>query len=959
MNKVFKVVYNHITKIKSAASELAKGGVQVGVVCATLLPVAGTAFAAELEVGEMNVENYYGGVWAGNQYTSNSSEWHPVYNDITANIDLTQHRVIAADLIIPGENPVNIVTEGASITLKNNNIEHGEIAGFIYDKNAAIPTFGLNDSITSGGYNITLDNITGSATVYGNVIRGAAGDITTATNNIHICNSTLGSLRGSYVAYSGSDGGQINMGGNNIEIHGSQDEYSRPNVYGVDIQLTSTSSNGYVSAIHTGNNNIKIMDGAQINNVSFSNISADGRDADYNPTMKVGVIDLGSSSLLVSNSTVFWIFDDHISNLVDGTIIIGGNDNIVVKNSDIGAGISAGYGDDVIDVSDSRIDYHIDSGPGDDNITFKNSSTQVIFGEGGDDQITIEGSSSVSGTISGNRYKDDGNTPGEINSLVFKNTTFSSQKYTDIYYFAKVDLIEGTQFTLNKDLDLGKYTGFNFDTGSKQEVQLTPVMSIDDTSNLIVTQGSHTLTADLNNNGLVTIGTDADDLGTTFTVAGNLEGNGKFAMRTDIAALKGDLLNITGNVSGNHSLLIADSGNEPKTSEGELTLVTTGGGKGIFTLAGGYVDAGAFRYGLVKSANNWNLALDSLIEPLPVSPETPDVVPEIPGVEPATPVNPEVPSGPIAPPVIKPDNLSKGANAAVGNQAALAVLADAEMGTLVQRMGELRLEEGVNAGVWARGVTRNYNIATRTSRDFDQNISGLELGADKAIALSNGTLYLGGLVGQTSSSQNFNEGVSSDIDSTTLGAYATYFHESGFYVDTILKYNRFGTDTQFNSNVGERIKSSGSTNGYGISVEAGKRFAMSRHTFIEPQTQIYVTHVEGTSYTQNDGLSVQGDNMDIVQGRVGARIGSNVELMNMPLEPYVTASYIAASNNNSSVRVNGYRLDSELPGNRTEVGAGISAQLTPNAKVYAEAQYVDGNNIKSPIGGNVGFRINF
>lgn len=144
-----------------------------------------------------------------------------------------------------------------------------------------------------------------------------------------------------------------------------------------------------------------------------------------------------------------------------------------------------------------------------------------------------------------------------------------------------------------------------------------------------------------------------------------------------------------------------------------------------------------------------------------------------------------------------------------------------------------------------------------------------------------------------------------------------------------------------------------------MSVEAGKRFAMSPHTFIEPQTQIYVTHVEGTSYTQNDGLFVQGDSMDVVQGRVGARIGSNVELMNVPVEPYVTVSYIAASNNNSSVRVNGYRLDSELPGNRTELGAGISAQLTPNAKVYAEAQYVDGNNIKSPIGGNVGFRINF
>ncbi|HDI6064912.1 TPA: AIDA repeat-containing protein, partial [Escherichia coli] len=93
--------------------------------------------------------------------------------------------------------------------------------------------------------------------------------------------------------------------------------------------------------------------------------------------------------------------------------------------------------------------------------------------------------------------------------------------------------------------------------------------------------------------------------------AGSLSGNGRFLMNTDIASHTGDILNVTGNASGNFVLDIKNTGREPVSAGTPLQVVHTGSGDAAFTLNGGKVDAGTWEYYLSKENTDWYLKADA------------------------------------------------------------------------------------------------------------------------------------------------------------------------------------------------------------------------------------------------------------------------------------------------------------------------------------------------------------
>lgn len=98
------------------------------------------------------------------------------------------------------------------------------------------------------------------------------------------------------------------------------------------------------------------------------------------------------------------------------------------------------------------------------------------------------------------------------------------------------------------------------------------------------------------------------------TVNGDLSGNGRFQMKTDLSSSQGDLLSVAGQVQGSHEILVADSGRDAQGAP--LKLVGTAGGTGQFSLLGGHVDAGAFRYGLRQQGNDWYLVESGRVAPM-------------------------------------------------------------------------------------------------------------------------------------------------------------------------------------------------------------------------------------------------------------------------------------------------------------------------------------------------------
>ena len=95
----------------------------------------------------------------------------------------------------------------------------------------------------------------------------------------------------------------------------------------------------------------------------------------------------------------------------------------------------------------------------------------------------------------------------------------------------------------------------------------------------------------------------------TLTINGNLSGNGTFNYRTYLTQYLGDKLQINGRAQGDFKLNVHNTGAEPTTLE-QLTLVTLKQAvdSGLnFTLSNQHVDAGTWRYELIKKGNEYRL----------------------------------------------------------------------------------------------------------------------------------------------------------------------------------------------------------------------------------------------------------------------------------------------------------------------------------------------------------------
>ncbi|WP_440465920.1 autotransporter outer membrane beta-barrel domain-containing protein [Pseudomonas sp. YH-1] len=485
----------------------------------------------------------------------------------------------------------------------------------------------------------------------------------------------------------------------------------------------------------------------------------------------------------------------------------------------------------------------------------------------------------------------------------------------------------------------------------------------------------------------------------TLSMTGDLTGAGTFDMNTDLSSLQTDLILVGGQAYGAHTLVVADSGKE--AGGDQLRVVGTQGSPGVFSLYGEHVDAGAYRYTLEQQGNDWYLVASgkNVVDPVdptdPVDPDQPSTGPGD-GGEPGT-TTPDPGDGGNengnqggtdggdqggssggnqggtdggsqggsdggdqgsngGGGTSQPDIISKGSNVALGMQSAAANLYYAELGTLVQRLGELRLSQD-DGGVWIRGIGKRMRMGEHYGRAFEQNLDGVEIGADKAIHLDGARLYLGAMVGASESRIRFTENSRGHLDSTSVGAYATYLRDDGWYLDNVIKYSHMDGDVKVPTNLGQPVKGDYKADAYGVSVEGGKRIDLQDQWFVEPQVQLSATHFEGPRYTSSDGLKVRASDTDSLQGRLGVRGGKEIQLdRDMRLQAYATASYIDELAGNTHVRVNGEKLNNELPGSRGELGAGAALQVSRQQKVSLEVDYAKGDHLEQPWAVTLGYR---
>ncbi|WP_414628213.1 autotransporter outer membrane beta-barrel domain-containing protein [Pseudomonas viridiflava] len=407
----------------------------------------------------------------------------------------------------------------------------------------------------------------------------------------------------------------------------------------------------------------------------------------------------------------------------------------------------------------------------------------------------------------------------------------------------------------------------------------------------------------------------AEDGFHTFSL-NELSGQGSFGMRVDLDKGVGDLIDVNGQASGQFGLRVRNTGLEVVSSDMEpLKVVHTEGGDAQFSLLGGRVDLGAFSYQLKQQGNDWFIVGEDKV----ISPST---------------------------------------------QSALALFNAAptvwmgELSTLRTRMGEIR---GTGrGGSWMRAYGSRLNATTGDGVDYRQQISGLSLGADAPIEVSHGQLLFGVLGGYSKSNLDLSRGTSGKIDSYYAGAYGTWLADDGYYLDGVLKLNRFRNKAKVAMSDASQAKGDYSNSAVGGWVEFGRHIKLADDYFLEPFAQLSSVVVEGKDYRMDNGLKAKNDRTHSLLGKVGTSAGRTIALKDGGvLQPYVRVALAQEFSRSNEVSVNDAKFDNSLFGSRAELGAGVSVSLSERLQVHADFDYMKGKHVEQPWGANVGLRLAF
>ncbi|MBP6563533.1 MAG: autotransporter outer membrane beta-barrel domain-containing protein, partial [Neisseriaceae bacterium] len=420
---------------------------------------------------------------------------------------------------------------------------------------------------------------------------------------------------------------------------------------------------------------------------------------------------------------------------------------------------------------------------------------------------------------------------------------------------------------------------------------------------------------------------------------GKLSGSGLFGMHADVGAKEGDVLNVTDTLAtDSHNVLyIANNGAAEATVDDVLTMVTTasGGDAKQFTLAH-QVEQGGYLFDLRQSGHDWELYGVQRDEG------------EEEGKEPEEGGNNGGEEGGNN----GGGELTESAQGGGGFLNASYLLNYVDTQSLMQRMGDLRQDgqrRGQEGDVWVKGYTGQLSgFSGSALRGMDMDYDGVQLGFDRTgfDFAGEGNVYLGGFVGHSQGKPKQDKG-RSKVESNSIGLYGVYTAPDGTYVDGVVKYTRMSNEFEGQNTAQERIKGKGKTNGYSLSVEAGKRVdvyqAQAGKLYVEPQMQVTFGHQGGTTVKVNDGLNVRLNGYDSILGRASMVLGYAVTETAVPFNVYVKTGLVREFDGDVDFYLNKSRESHSFKGNFWDNEIGISAQFKKQHAVHADFGYASGD----------------
>ena len=279
-----------------------------------------------------------------------------------------------------------------------------------------------------------------------------------------------------------------------------------------------------------------------------------------------------------------------------------------------------------------------------------------------------------------------------------------------------------------------------------------------------------------------------------------------------------------------------------------------------------------------------------------------------------------------------------------------------EMGSLTQRMGELR-DSSAEHGVWARV----YGGKVENGSQYDNEYQTYQVGYDKKYSVDNGRVYLGYLVSYTDGETDYDLGHGENY-SVGAGIYATWMNNNGHYVDVLYKVSRLNNKFDVASSNTEVGKSHGDYDTYGISLSAeyGKRFDITEKWFAEPSIGMHLGRLGEETYTTDSGIEVSQDSIYTAEGRIGTAVGYKFnDKGNVYARTHVVKEF--AGDVDAEYTANGATSNTseDMDDTWLEFGVGVNYRFAENVNVYADIEKSGDATVDTEWQGNLGFRYEF
>ncbi|EEP0996712.1 TPA: autotransporter outer membrane beta-barrel domain-containing protein [Salmonella enterica] len=395
-----------------------------------------------------------------------------------------------------------------------------------------------------------------------------------------------------------------------------------------------------------------------------------------------------------------------------------------------------------------------------------------------------------------------------------------------------------------------------------------------------------------------------------------LSGSGNFWMNTNIAAQQGDMINVSGEANGDFGIWINDTGESPADPQ-SLQVVQTGGGDAQFTLLNPnqQVDIGTWEYGLTPDGQgNWSL--------------TPQATPT-----------------PSTEAVLAMANVTP-------------TIFQAEASALQTRL-DITRSRPHQGELWVQALSNRFDVNRTGNAAYRQRLGGLMMGYDRSLPRQAGLLTLGIAGGYSRSDLDLANNSDGSVDSYSAALYASYYDQSRFWLDGMLKGNLF------NQHLNARMSSGGHTDGsytipgLGGSLVAGYDARFARIT-LSPFVGFTGFISQSDNYWLSNGMQAHPGTAKSALGQVGFRLRQNMTTRHgIQLVPWLKVALEQEFVHNNPVRVNDDNFNNDIAGTRGSYQAGISAALTPHMHIYASINYEKGDGMESPWTGNAGFSYRF